>query len=66
MVVVSMCPTLMRGRHDGSFFGMFGSDTNAMGRFYGCCMLRINLLSTCYPLSAILEEQDGLVGQSCE
>ena len=34
-----MCPTLMQGRHDGSFFKMFGSVTRAMGRFAGC-MLR--------------------------
>ena len=29
-----MSPTLMRGvTHDGSFFGMFGSYTRAVGRF---------------------------------
>ena len=26
-----MCPILMRGRHDGSFFGITTADTNAMG-----------------------------------
>ena len=28
-----MCVSLMRGRHDGSFFGTFGEDTRAMGWF---------------------------------
>ena len=35
-----MCPTLTRCRHDGSFLGMLGADTRAMGRFSGSCMVR--------------------------
>merc|ERR1719158_272236 len=46
--------------HDGSFLGMFGSDTRVMGRFSGFCMVRFCALGkTFIPiLSALLKDME--------